>query len=154
MADEARSPRSPALWPGALAFVVPLAAVTVGAILLWPETTRGFGPDARAMDCRFDSYCRGEDCSGPVPQAAQIVLNGYRGRSYMVWEAPLGQASVLPREAETVYAAPVSEDVFAVLTLYEDRRFDFRMTERRIDAPGFETGTGLCSAPAPLPQPA
>jgi|GEM_PF-5376543 len=82
----------------------------------------------------------------PVP--AQIVLNGYRGRSFMTWEIPLGQATVLPREDVTIYAAPVEEGILAVFTLFGDRGFDFRLTRSVIDAEGFETGSGQCSDPA------
>ncbi|MBM1218841.1 hypothetical protein JQU17_01420 [Ponticoccus sp. SC2-23] len=136
----------------AIPVVALLGAGTFGFLLLRTPPSLGFGPDALAMECRFDSYCRGEDCGGALPAVAQIVINTYRGRSAMIWDSPLGQATVLPGETETVYAAPIDEDIWAVFVLSAERAFTFRKTERRIDAAGFETGSGQCSAPAPLPE--
>lgn len=129
-----------------------IGAGTVGYLLLRPSPSLGFGPDALAMECRFEGYCRGDACGDALPAAVQIVINGYRGRSFLNWDGPLGQATVLPGETDTVYAAEIDDDVWAVLTLTEARAFTFRMAEGRIDAAGYETGAGQCSAPAPLPE--
>lgn len=152
MAGEGRRPKSRMARVTAPLVFGPLSAVTLGVVVLWPGASHGYGPDARAVACRFDTFCRGADCSGPTPSVARIVLNGDRGRSYMDWDNPLGQAAVLPREGETVHAAPLGDDIWAVFVLSPERDFDFRMTEGVIDAPGFEAGSGQCSAPAPMPE--
>jgi hypothetical protein len=136
----------------AIPAVAILAAGTFGYLLMRTPTSLGYGSDAMAMECRFDSYCRGEACAGALPEVAQIVINANRGRSAMIWDRPLGQATVLQGETETVYAAQIEQDIWAVFVLSAERAFTFRKTEQRIDAAGFETGSGQCSAPAPLPE--
>lgn len=117
------------------------ATIYVGARLI--ASAPKDGPYAR-LDCSFDSYCDGTDCTLPLPAAFQITPNGRFDRPYLHMEGR--RTSTYSRTEGDARAYINSANGIGVVTIRVHG--DYSMTYEKQRGDGDETivatGTGRC----------